>query len=113
MSNETKGLRTDWLGEFDAEEIRRIHESGSAKRTKREWIKQGYSELLSIYGVVTDAETGESGYKRIEILSNALYTERVVLLIYEFFDYFKPVSPYTIWVYDRDRDSVRQVGAYK
>lgn len=110
---ETKGFRTEWLGAFDAEEIKRIHESGSAKRTKREWIKRGYSELLSLYGVVTDVELDESGYKRIEILSNVLYTERIVLLLFDFFDYFKPVSPYTIWIYDRERDSIRQVGAYQ
>jgi len=107
------GLYSDWLSLFDADEIRRIDESGAAKRVKRHWIKQGYDQQFSLYGVVTDGETGESGYKRIEILSDALLTERVIALIYHFFDYFKPESPYTIWIYDVSRDSIKQVGAYK
>lgn len=105
--------KAEWLSLFDAEEIRRIDESGAAKSVKRHWIKAGYDQQFSLYGVVTNRETGESGYKRIEVLSNTPLTERIVLLIYGFFDYFKPESPYTIWVYDLARDSVKQVGAYK
>ena len=110
---ENKGKHSDWLNLFDAEEIRRIDESGAAKRVKRHWIKEGYNAQFSLYGVVTDRETGESGYKRIAVLSNGGLTERIVDLIYEFFQYFKPESPYTIWIYDEDRDSVKQVGAYE
>jgi len=105
--------KVGWLSLFDAEEIRRIHESGAAKSVKREWIKKGYNQQLSLYGVVTDGEADESGYKRIEILSDALYSERIVALVFQFFEYFKPESPYTIWTYDERRDSIKQVGAYK
>jgi len=101
------------LSEFDADEIRRIHESGAAKSVKREWIKRGHDQQLSLYGVVTDAETGESGYKRIEILSDALFDERIVALVFEFFEYFKPESPYTIWIYSGERDALKKVGDYK
>ena len=105
--------KVGWLALFDADEIRRIHASGAAKSVKREWIKKGYDQQLSLYGVVTDGEEDESGYKRIEILSDALYSERIVALVFQFFEYFKPESPYTIWIYDESRDSMRQVGAYK
>ena len=108
-----KGLRSDWLSEFDADEIRRIHESGAAKSVKRGWIKKGYDQQMSLYGVVTDEALDEAGYKRIEILSDTLYDERIVALIFQFFQYFKPESPYTIWIYSKARDSIKQVGAYK
>lgn len=105
--------KAEWLGQFDADEIKRIDASGGARRVKRKWIKDGYDQQFSLYGVVTDAETGESGYKRIEILSNTLLTERVLLNIHAFFEYFKPESPYTIWIYDEARESIKQVGAYE
>lgn len=113
MSRHEDGYRSHWLSEFDAEEIKRIHESARAKSVKREWVKRGYDQQMSLYGVVTDEQLEESGYKRIEILSDVLYDDRIVALIFEFFDYFKPESPYTIWIYSKDRDSIRQVGAYK
>ncbi|TKJ36878.1 hypothetical protein CEE36_11365 [candidate division TA06 bacterium B3_TA06] len=101
------------MTEFDADEIRRIHESGAAKRVKREWIKKGYDQQMSLYGVVTDEALDEAGYKRIEILSDTLYDDRIVALIFEFFQYFKPESPYTIWIHSTERDALKQVGAYK
>ena len=109
----TRGNKSDWLSEFDAEEIRRIHESGAAKSVKREWITSGYDQQMSLYGVVYDASTDEAGYKRIEILSDTLFDSRIVALIFEFFQYFKPESPYTIWIYSKERDSIKQAGAYK
>lgn len=108
-----RGIRSHWLGLFDADEIKRIHESGSAKSVKRQWIKEGYDQQLSLYGVITDREADESGYKRIEVLSNMIFNEVTLLLIYHFFKSFIPESPYTIWIYDKDRESVKQVGAYK
>jgi len=108
-----RGHKSDWLSEFDAEEISRIHESGAAKSVKREWIKNGYDQQMSLYGVVYDASTDEAGYKRIEILSDAIFNERIVTLIFKFFEYFKPESPYTIWIYSIERDSIKQVGSYK
>lgn len=106
-------MSSAWLSHFDHEEIKRIDESGRAKTIKRYWIKKGFIAQFSLYGVVTDSRTGESGYKRIEILSNTPLTERIVSGIYHFFDYFKPISPYTIWIYDKDRDSIKEVGAYE
>lgn len=100
----------EWF--IDLEEIARIERSGSAKSVKREWIKKGYDQQMSLYGVLTDREADESGYCRIEILSNVLYSEKIVLLIYGFFNDFKPARPYTIWIYDGARESVLQVGRY-
>lgn len=97
---------------IDAEEIKRIEESGSAKRVKREWIKKGYDQQMSLYGVLTDSLQDESGYCRIEILSNVLYSEKIVFLIYQFFLDFKPARPYTIWIFDREREALSQVGRY-
>lgn len=101
----------EWF--FDAQEIKRIHESGSAKSVKRQYIKEGYEYQLSFYGVLANSETGEKGYCRIEVLSNTPYDERIVALIYEFFYDFKPSRPYSIWIYNKDRDSVKVVGRYR
>lgn len=103
----------DFIFKFDAEEVKRIAESGAAKRVKREWILKGYKHQLSLYGALKNRETGESGYSRIEVLMNVPWTQRVVHLIYDFFQALKPPSPYSIWIYDHERDSVRQVGSYK
>ena len=98
---------------LDVEEIKRTAESGSAKRVKREWIKKGYEHQLSLYGALTNRETEETGYSRIEVLMNVPWSYRSVHLIYDFFQALKPPSPYSIWIYDHERDSVRQVGSYK
>lgn len=98
---------------FDEEEVKRIERSGSARRIKRAWIKRGYQFQLSLYGALTSMETGESGYCRIEVLLNCPWTERIVHLIYDFFQALKPPSPYSIWIYDQARDALKQVGSYK
>jgi len=102
-----------WLVAFDAQQIREIAESAASRTNKRRWIKMGYSHQLSFYGVVTLTETGESSYKRIEVLSNTPWTERIVMLLHEWFRYMVPGSPYTLWVYDVTRDSFKIVGDYK
>jgi len=93
--------------------IKEIAESAASRTTKRRWIKEGYSHQLSFYGVITLTETGESSYKRIEVLSNTPWTERIVMLLYEWFRYMVPGAAYTMWIYDVTRDSFRIVGEYK
>lgn len=102
-----------FLVAFDAQQIKEIAESGASRTIKRRWIKEGYSHQLSFYGVVTLTEKGESSYKRIEVLSNTPWTERIVTLLHEWFSYMVPGSPYTLWVYDVTRDSFKIVGEYK
>ena len=98
---------------FDAEEIRRIHESAGSKSVKRKWIKEGYQYQISIYGVLTHVEAEESEYKRIEILSDVPWTEEIITLIYHFFHRFKPPAPYSIWLYNDERGAVTEVGRYQ
>jgi len=102
-----------WIVAFDAQQIKEIAESASSRTTKRRWIKEGYSHQLSLYGVNTDSEKGESSYKRIEVLSNTPWTERIVALLYEWFNYMVPGAAYTLWIYDVTRDSFKIVGEYK
>lgn len=102
-----------FLLDFNAQQIKDIADSAGSRRVKRHWIKEGYSHQMSLYGVVTNHETGESSYKRIEILSNTPWTERIMALLYEWFSYMVPASPYTLWVYDVGRDSFKIVGEYK
>lgn len=97
---------------IDAEHLKKIAKSGGAKSIKRRWIKEGYDQGMSLYGVVTDLETKVSHYCRIEVLSNAEYNERVVALLYDFFKELKPPTSYSIWIYNADKDSVKQVGKY-
>lgn len=101
-----------FLAAIDAEHLKQIAQSAGAKSTKRRWIKRGYDAQLSLYGVITDATTEESHYCRIEILSNTPYTERIVALVYGFFQQLKPSTSYTIWIYDHERQGLKEVGRY-
>lgn len=113
QGNDNSGRFNGWLSLFDVNEVKKMATSAGSRSMKRKWIKEGYSHLLSLYGVAVDAETGDRGYKRIEVLSNRPWTERVVLAIYEWFNYMIPGSPYTIWLYDGARDSITIVGRYE
>lgn len=97
---------------IDAEHLKKIARSGGAKAIKRRWIKEGYDAQISLYGVITDKTSDESHYSRIEVLSDAPYTERTVALLYDFFRELKPPTSYSIWIYSKERDSVKQVGKY-
>jgi len=74
--------------------------------------KKGYVHALSLYGVLTDKETGRSEYRRIEVMSNMFWTGEIVERIYRFFRTVKPYKTYTIWLYDRERKSIALAGAY-
>lgn len=100
------------LAKVDPQFLRQIAESGQSRRVKREYIKKGYNRQLSLYGVLTDKETGLSEYRRIEVLSNVDYNERLVALLYDFYNKLKTPEVYTIWIYDKDRKSVKEVGSY-
>jgi hypothetical protein len=73
---------------------------------------KGYIHSLSLYGVLTDTATGKSEYRRLEVMSNIFWTQQIVELIYRFFKGFKPVKTYTIWLYNKDRKALSNVGGY-
>jgi len=106
-------MSIEWLAKVEVEEIKRQAELSSSKRLKREWIARGYSHQISFYGVLTDRETEESQYSRIEVLAENLYTFEEVFLIYHFFMTLKPLDSYTIWLYSRANEGIRQVGRYE
>lgn len=101
------------LYRIDADELKRIHQLGSSRQVKREYIKKGYNRATSLYGAFTDTETDKSFGIRIEILSNTPYTERIIVLILSFFEHIHPVNRYTIWIYDKDKDALKCVGRYR
>lgn len=101
------------LYRIDAEELKRVHESSSSRRKKREYIKQGYNITLSLYGAFTDKETNESRGIRIEILSNTPYTDQTTHQILSFFEHVHPTSKYTIWIHDKTRKALKCVGRWK
>ncbi|GAH60530.1 unnamed protein product [marine sediment metagenome] len=78
----------------------------TSRQVKREWIKQGYTEQLSLYGVVRDDELDSRKYKRIEVLSNKPYDRRLIETLYYYFMGFIPLEYYSIWIYDHARDSI-------
>ena len=97
---------------MDAGAIRAEHESASSRRLKREWIERGYSHQMSFYGILTDKETGESNYSRIEILAEGPYDYGTIFLLYQFFKELKPLDSYSIWVYSPKEEGVQVVGRY-
>lgn len=113
QENDNNTRFAGWLSLFDVNEVDKIAKSARSRLVKREWIKQGYSHQLSLYGVAFDATTGGKGYKRIEVLGTRPWTQRVVLGLYDWFTYMIPGSPYTIWIYDAARDSISIVGRYE
>ena len=84
----------------------------TSRQVKREWIKQGYTEQMSIYGVVNDAELDDKRYKRIEVLSNKPYDRRLMKTLYYYFMDFIPLESYSIWIYDLGRDALSLVGGW-
>jgi len=101
------------LYRIDSKELKRIDKAGNSKRVKRHYLKKGYKYALSLYGAFTNKDTDENRGIRIEILSNKLYTDRITNMILSLFEHIHPVSKYTIWIYDKDKDAVKCVGRYK
>ena len=84
-------------------------EANSLKERARQ---KGYIPSLSLYGVLTDANTGKSEYRRIEIMSNIFWTGQIIELIYRFFKNIKPTKTYTIWLYNKDRKALLNIGGF-
>ena len=103
----------EWLGEFDAQEIADQAQLLSSKRLKREWVSRGYSHQISLYGVLTNKETEESQYSRIEVLAQDPFSYETTFLLYHFFSELKPTDSYTIWIYSPAHQGVKQVGRFK
>lgn len=86
--------------------------SPKSRTVKRQLIKKGYTWQLSIYGVQKTHENNEREYRRIEVLSNIIYTEKIVHQIYYYFENFIPSAKYTIWTYTGETDNLEQEGAF-
>lgn len=83
-----------------------------SRRLKRKYIKEGYDQQISFYGVIKNKEKDDREYRRIEILSNIFMTRELIDKLYYWFHEMIPPRPYTIWIYDVLKDSVAQVGAF-
>lgn len=103
----------EWLGMFDAQEISLQFELLSSKRLKREYAQRGYSHQISFYGVLTNKETEESQYSRIEVLAQEPFSYEATFMLYHFFSELKPLASYTIWLYSREREGVKQIGRFE
>ncbi|GAG68339.1 unnamed protein product [marine sediment metagenome] len=95
--------KTLFLHDFAKSQGELYDELPSSRRLKREWIKKGYNQQMSLYGVIFDQEIDDRSYKRIELLSNTPFTKEMFHLIRWFFQSFIPMKSYTIWIYDKDR----------
>jgi hypothetical protein len=83
-----------------------------ANAVKQRARATGYVHALSLYGVLTDKTSGRSEYRRIEVLSNVFWTDKIVELIYRFFQKIKPAKTYTIWLYSEKHKGLLLVGVY-
>lgn len=102
----TKGLK-------DLESVRKLMSSAKgaveAAKIKDALRGEGYKYEMSLYGVLKAVETNRLEYRRIEVLTNILGNERIINLIYRFFQTNKPIKTYTIWIYNSELDSIRLV----
>jgi hypothetical protein len=97
---------------FNPEDLRHLYQGEAARLTKRQLIKSGFKHQISLYGVLTDQTTGTSVSRRIEVFSDQPYTERLVMLVHQFFQELKPLKPYTLWTLRSRETEITQVGAY-
>jgi hypothetical protein len=95
----------------DVQMVKRLMESAKgsleARDLKNELHSLGYTYAMSLYGVLTNIETHRSEYRRIEVLLDVTPNERIVNLLYRFFQTNHPIQTYSIWVYDSELDSVK------
>lgn len=103
----------EFIDAIDVEHLKKIALSGSSKSVKRLWIKRGFDQQISLYGVLHDERDDSDHYCRIEVLSDVPYTEPIVALIYDFFQLIKPTTAYSIWIYSDERESVKNVARYR
>lgn len=72
-------------------------------------MKKGYNVHVSLYGVQWNKEEDRGQYVRVEILMRIPWTERNIATLYDWFKTLKLLPPYSIWIYDDERDAVRMV----
>jgi hypothetical protein len=101
-----------FLGKMDADELRREQDAGDSRVVKRKWIKLGFSHQMSIYGALAIKDQDRHEGRRIEILSNQPYTEKIIYQVYEFFLSIPPIARYTIWIFNANQEGLRMVGRY-
>ena len=66
---EKKG-RAIFLNEFIESWSEIYTDIPDSRRVKRHWIKEGFDNQISFYGVLTSRGTGESEFMRAEVLAN-------------------------------------------
>ena len=97
----------------DLEFVKRYMESAKgcieAKEVKDSLAPQGYTFVMSLYGALRDKETGRVTPRRIEILSQKMLNENDINLIYRWFQNMPPEKSYTIWIYNREGNLMKEV----
>lgn len=86
-----------------------VAESPRSRTLKREYIKKGYVHQVSFYGVITNNETHESRYNRIEILADQPYTQETLYVLHDFFGTAPPPFNYSIWIYTTKTDELKRI----
>lgn len=102
-----------FLQAVDLDAIKRLMERGASRYVKRKWIKRGYTQQLSLYGVIHNKTDDKNYYRRIEVLSNTPYTCPIVMYIYDYFERSLPPYAYSIWLYDNKRKAIGLVAKYE
>lgn len=109
---DTETIPTSFLESVDLEAVKRLQERGMSRHIKRKWIKRGYTRQISLYGAIYNHDDDKHYYRRYEVLSNVPYTQRLIYILYEFFEVTLPPYAYSIWIYDQSKESVGLVAYY-
>jgi hypothetical protein len=102
-------MDTNSLEHIDVEAIKSYHENNRSRSIKRQYVKQGYNKMMSLYGAQHNDEKQTTEGIRIEILSNTNYDEKLVYGLYDFFKDLKVLEIYSIWIYDIWDDSLKLI----
>jgi len=93
--------------------VRRYMESAKgcieAKQVKDRYATEGYTFAMSLYGALRNAETNRTEPRRIEILSQNPLNATDVELIYRWIQKMPPLKSYTVWIYRREGNLLKEV----
>lgn len=98
--------------EFDAKEIREEARKTSSRQLKREWIKKGFSNQMSLYGAIYSEDEDRFEGRRIEILGDQAWNKRTLKAVADSFNEHLPHFKYSIWLFTNKTLRLKLLGGY-
>lgn len=98
-----------WLSEVDISSLNPHTMFYKILTAKRTLIKAGFIHQLALYGLITDTRDESSHYVRVDVLSDTSFTQESFLRVYDFINYIKPNTKYSVWAYSDETKEIKEV----